>query len=100
MRYASDIEPNNHWRAGISNFRSDSDERAINRFTNPDNIEDIFKRAWKGTRKNLKVVMSAYEYQQVPLDCPFTLLQTRDADYFPDPLVLAGKGQNRMDLPR
>lgn len=100
MRYASHIEPSNHWRAEISNFRSEIDERAINRFTNPDKIEDMFKRAWKGARKNLKVVMSADEYQQVPLDCSFTLLQTRDADYFPDPLVLAGKGQHRMDLPR
>jgi hypothetical protein len=92
MRYSSHTEPNNHWRREILNFRAEIDECAINRFTNPDKIEDIFKRAWKGTRKNLKVLMSVDEYQRVPPDGSFTLLQTRDADYFSEPLVLAGKG--------
>lgn len=99
IRYASHGESTNHWRAEISNFRSEIDERAINRFSNPNKIEEIFSRAWKGARKNLKVVMAADEYKRVPRDCPFTLLQTRDANYFPDPLTLADRGSNGNDLP-
>ena len=99
IRYATKIELINHWRAEISNFRSEIDERAINRFSNPDKIEKIFGKAWQGARKNLKVVMTADEYKRVPLDCPFTLLQTRDAEYFPEPMVLADSGSSDNDRP-
>ena len=88
IRYSSNIKANNHRRAEISNFRSEIDERVINRFTNPDKITQIYDRAWIGARKNLKALMKAEDYQKVSLDCPFTLAQTRDADYFPDSLVL------------
>ena len=40
IRYSSRMEPNNPWRAEISNFRSEIDERAFNRFTNPSKIEE------------------------------------------------------------
>ena len=87
IKYMKDTQPHNHLKNEIAICRAEIEDRAGNGFSNPEKIEDILKRAWRGAHQALKVSLKPAELDLLPLDCPFTIEQTRRYDYFPEPLV-------------
>ena len=93
LRYFRDEQPRTHWTIEIANFRSEMDERSVNRFSNPQKIEEIFGRAWQGARQNLKAMMAPADFKRIPVACPFTLDQVRDHEFFPQAVAAESLGK-------
>lgn len=83
LEFSRSQDPVSHWRVEIANFRAEIDERIVNRFTNENKLSEIYERAWRKSRPVLKQLLTQEEFSKIPAQCPYSLSQIRDDEFFP-----------------
>ena len=82
LRYLKNRQPVRHWQAELTNFRGEIGEKFQNAYSNPARQAAMQMRAWKTARKVLQHVLDPTDAKSLPHECPFSLEQLRDDDYF------------------
>ena len=81
LRYSSQDRYVRHWRAEVSNFRDELDQRLTKSIENQIDLADLYRRAAK--RIGYKMTEKGFA-ERLPAACPWTLDQVRDEDYWPE----------------
>ncbi|MEI7610765.1 MAG: DUF29 domain-containing protein, partial [Rhodospirillaceae bacterium] len=81
LRYSTQDRYVRHWRAEVSNFRDELDERLTKSIENQIDLADLYRRAAR--RVGYKMTEKGFA-DRVPAACPWTLDQVRDEDYWPE----------------
>ena len=83
LEFARDQNPANHWRVEIANFRAEVDDRIVNRFTNEAKLAEIYATAWAKVPSILAQSLTQDELAKIPVQCPYSMDQVRNEEFFP-----------------
>ena len=81
LRYSSKDGPKRHWRGEIVNFRIELDRRLTGSIQRRIDLDKLYRQAVRLAVANLDEPEFA---ARLPKECPWSLAQVRDDDYWPD----------------
>ena len=77
--------PRRGWRDEVRNARGEIEDRLVGSPSLRSHLDDLLAAVWPRARRLAAGQMADYgEHPDVPADCPFTLAQVLDDDYWPD----------------
>jgi hypothetical protein len=100
LEFSRDQNPANHWRVEIANFRAEVDDRIVNRFTNEAKLSAIYAKAWKKVPSILAQSLSQDEFAKIPTQCPYSIDQVRNEEFFPLPVWETQTAQENISVYR
>ncbi len=100
LEFARDQNPTNHWRVEIANFRAEVEDRIVNRFTNEDKLSAIYAKAWKKVPSILAQSLTQDELAKIPAECPYSMDQVRNDEFFPLPVWENQTAQKNISMYR
>ncbi len=84
LQFSVATDPRAKWIEEIGEFRAQAETRLEDTPSLQHYAEALFAKAWPQARRIAKRSFEAYNEQvSLPSDCPYTLAQVLDTDYFP-----------------
>ena len=78
-------DPRRGWKDEVLNARAEIEDRLDDSPSLKAHLDELLARVWPRARRQAVVQMANYgEHPDVPVDCPFSLAQVLDEDYWPD----------------
>ena len=85
LRYSPATDPRSGWIEEIHNARTEIEDRLADSPSLAQYLAGLFIEVWPKARRRAISQMEVHEERPpVPQDCPFTLEQALDDDYWPD----------------
>jgi hypothetical protein len=85
LEYSPAPSPKNHWAEEIIEFRDQAQARIDATPSLKHHAPELFANAWQQARRAAaKTFALHHEQVEVPKDCPYSLEQVLDAEFFPD----------------
>ena len=85
LRYSKAGEPRRKWRHECDNARQEIADEMERSPSLKHYREEALAKAWRDGRRRTMFQMEEHgEDPDLPIDCPFTLEQTMDGDYYPE----------------
>lgn len=85
MEFSSAIDPMVGWREEIAEFRAQTEARLEDTPSLGHYAESLFQKAWPQARKVVEQSFKTHgEQVTIPMDCPYTLQQVLDFDFYPN----------------
>jgi hypothetical protein len=83
LSYSPDLEPRRHWMIEVAAQRGSLEPRLRSNPSLRARSDELLADAWRSARRQLALQFG--RGAAVPEDCPFTLDQVLDHDWFPEP---------------
>ena len=85
LQYSSAHDPRRGWKDEVLNARAEIEDRLDHSPSLRPHLDELLAEVWPRARRQAVAQMANYgEHPDVPADCPFTLAQMLDDDYWPD----------------
>lgn len=86
LQFSGSSAPQRHWKVEIGNFRIELAKRLKRSPSLRRKIADSFEEEWRNARRLALLKLDGEPARAIPQDCPFTLAQVLDEDFFQEPV--------------
>ena len=93
LRCSPADDPRRGWKDEVRNARGEIEDRLAGSPSLRSHLDELSNEVWPRARRQAAGQMADYgEHPNVPADCPFTLAQVLDEDYWPDRVTTSAAG--------
>ena len=93
LRCSPADDPRRGWKDEVRNARGELEDRLAGSPSLRSQLDELSNEVWPRARRQAAGQMADYgEHPDVPVDCPFTLAQVLDEDYWPDRVTTSAAG--------
>ena len=92
LRCSPADDPRRGWKDAVRNARGEIEDRLAGSPSLRSHLDELSNEVWPRARRQAAGQADYGEHPNVPADCPFTLAQVLDEDYWPDRVTISAAG--------